>query len=54
MTEHGRVPADFLAFVLSVLAWRESDKGVKIDFRPVHMNTLDTDVDVIPPKKRVY
>jgi succinate dehydrogenase / fumarate reductase flavoprotein subunit len=36
------------------LAWRESDTGVKIDFRPVHMNTLDADVDVIPPKKRVY
>ena len=36
------------------LAWRESDKNVKIDFRPVHMNTLDSDVDVIPPKKRVY
>jgi succinate dehydrogenase / fumarate reductase, flavoprotein subunit len=36
------------------LAWRESDKNVKIDFRPVHMNTLDADVDMIPPKKRVY
>ncbi len=36
------------------LAWRESDTGVKIDYRPVHMNTLDSDVDVIPPKKRVY
>ena len=36
------------------LAWREADTGVKIEYRPVHMNTLDTDVDVIPPKKRVY
>jgi succinate dehydrogenase / fumarate reductase flavoprotein subunit len=36
------------------LAWRESHTGVKIDFRPVHMTTLDDDVDVIPPKKRVY
>ncbi|MGQ0530787.1 MAG: succinate dehydrogenase flavoprotein subunit [Panacagrimonas sp.] len=36
------------------LAWRESDTGVKIDYRPVHMNTLDEDVDMIPPKKRVY
>jgi succinate dehydrogenase / fumarate reductase flavoprotein subunit len=36
------------------LAWRESNKGVKIEYRPVHMSTLDTDVDMIPPKKRVY
>ncbi len=36
------------------LAWRESDTGVKIDYRPVHMETLDTDVNMIPPKKRVY
>ncbi len=36
------------------LAWRKADKDVHIDYRPVHMNTLDSDVDVIPPKKRVY
>ncbi|GAA0704757.1 succinate dehydrogenase flavoprotein subunit [Dokdonella soli] len=24
------------------------------DFRPVHMNTLTTDVEAVPPKKRVY
>jgi succinate dehydrogenase / fumarate reductase flavoprotein subunit len=36
------------------LAWRDAPTNVKIDFRPVHMNTLDADVDVIPPKKRVY
>ncbi|MGH8518476.1 MAG: FAD-binding protein, partial [Panacagrimonas sp.] len=36
------------------LAWRDAPTSVKIDFRPVHMNTLDSDVDVIPPKKRVY
>jgi succinate dehydrogenase / fumarate reductase flavoprotein subunit len=24
------------------------------DFRPVHMNTLTTDVEPVPPKKRVY
>jgi succinate dehydrogenase / fumarate reductase flavoprotein subunit len=36
------------------LAWRESDRKVRIDFRPVHMNTLDAEVETIPPKKRVY
>jgi succinate dehydrogenase / fumarate reductase, flavoprotein subunit len=36
------------------LAWREGKKEVHIDYRPVHMKTLDADVEVIPPKKRVY
>jgi succinate dehydrogenase / fumarate reductase flavoprotein subunit len=27
---------------------------VKIDYRPVHLYTLTKDIDVIPPKKRVY
>ena len=45
---------DDTTWMKHTLAWRESDKGVKIDYRPVHMNTLDEDVDMIPPKKRVY
>lgn len=36
------------------LAW-VNDKGeVDFDYRPVHMYTLTDEVDVIPPKKRVY
>jgi len=35
------------------LLWLEDDK-VKIDYRPVHMYTLTDEVEVIPPKKRVY
>jgi len=35
------------------LAWY-GDGGVRIDYRPVHMNTLSDDIDVIPPKKRTY
>lgn len=32
-----------------------SEKGkVKIDYRPVHMTTLSDDVEVFPPKERVY
>ncbi|MGH8456063.1 MAG: succinate dehydrogenase/fumarate reductase flavoprotein subunit, partial [Stenotrophobium sp.] len=36
------------------LAWRTDTTAVKIDYRPVHMYTLDADAQVIPPKKRVY
>jgi succinate dehydrogenase / fumarate reductase flavoprotein subunit len=35
------------------LTWLTDDQ-VKIDYRPVHMYTLTSDVDVIPPKERVY
>jgi len=35
------------------LLWIENQK-VKIDYRPVHMYTLTDEVEVIPPKKRVY
>jgi succinate dehydrogenase / fumarate reductase flavoprotein subunit len=36
------------------LAWRTGDTSVKIDYRPVHMTTLDAEAEVIPPKKRTY
>ncbi len=36
------------------LAWRTGDKEVKIDYRPVHMYTMTDEVEVVPPKKRVY
>ncbi len=35
------------------LMWLQ-DNQVKIDYRPVHLYTLTDEVDVIPPKKRVY
>lgn len=35
------------------LTWLENDR-VRIDYRPVHMYTLSDEVDVIPPKERVY
>jgi len=28
--------------------------NTRIDYRPVHMYTLSADVDVVPPKPRVY
>ena len=35
------------------LTWLDDD-NIKIDYRPVHLYTLTDDVDVIPPKERVY
>jgi len=35
-------------------AWHKGDFDVKIQYRPVHLYTLTDDVDVVPPKKRVY
>ena len=36
------------------LCWVDDDGQTHIDYRPVHMYTLSNDVDMVPPKKRVY
>ncbi|OJW20112.1 MAG: succinate dehydrogenase flavoprotein subunit [Rhodospirillales bacterium 69-11] len=36
------------------LAWCSADGDVKLDYRPVKMQTLTNEVSVFPPKKRVY
>ncbi len=36
------------------VAWRTGDEDVKIDFRPVHMQPLDSEVEHIPPVARKY
>ncbi len=36
------------------LTWLDDAGKVEFDYRPVHMYTLSDDIDVIPPKKRVY
>ena len=36
------------------LCWVDPAGQTTLDYRPVHMHTLTSDVDVIPPKKRVY
>jgi succinate dehydrogenase / fumarate reductase flavoprotein subunit len=36
------------------LCWVNPDGSTKMDYRPVHMTTLSDDVEVVPPKKRVY
>jgi succinate dehydrogenase / fumarate reductase flavoprotein subunit len=36
------------------LTWMNDAGKVTIDYRPVHMYTLSNDVEVVPPKPRVY
>jgi succinate dehydrogenase / fumarate reductase flavoprotein subunit len=36
------------------LAWLDANGKVTLDYRPVHMYTLTDDVEVVPPKARVY
>ncbi len=36
------------------VCWVDADGNTRIDYRPVHMYTLDDDVEVVPPKPRVY
>ena len=36
------------------VAWMDDSGKVKIDYRPVHMNTLSNEVQPVPPKARVY
>ena len=36
------------------LVWVDENGKTRFDYRPVHMYTMSQDVDVVPPKKRVY
>jgi succinate dehydrogenase / fumarate reductase, flavoprotein subunit len=36
------------------LAWCKDDGEVRLDYRPVRMQTMTNEVSVFPPKKRVY
>jgi len=36
------------------LSWMDDSGQVTIDYRPVHLYTLTDDVDLVPPKARVY
>ncbi|WP_394752591.1 succinate dehydrogenase flavoprotein subunit [Crenothrix sp.] len=44
---------DDVNWLKHTLTWL-TDDTVKIDYRPVHLYTLTDEVDVIPPKERVY
>jgi len=46
---------DDVEWMKHTLAWLDIPSGkVKIDFRPVHSNTMTNEIESIPPKKRVY
>jgi succinate dehydrogenase / fumarate reductase flavoprotein subunit len=36
------------------LAWVDGQGRVSLDYRPVHLNTLTSDVEPVPPKARTY
>lgn len=36
------------------LAYLDEQGQIEFDYRPVHMNTLTDECEVIPPKPRVY
>ncbi|HEX7046939.1 MAG TPA: succinate dehydrogenase flavoprotein subunit [Gammaproteobacteria bacterium] len=36
------------------LAWIDEQGSVRFEYRPVHMKTLTDEIEVIPPKQRVY
>jgi succinate dehydrogenase / fumarate reductase flavoprotein subunit len=36
------------------VAWLDAQNAVKIDYRPVHLYTLTNEIEVFPPKARVY
>jgi succinate dehydrogenase / fumarate reductase flavoprotein subunit len=36
------------------LSWLETAGQVRLDYRPVHMNTLTDEMEPVPPKARVY
>ena len=45
---------DDVNWMKHTLAWMDEKGAVKIDYRPVHTNTLTNEVSYIEPKARVY
>jgi succinate dehydrogenase / fumarate reductase flavoprotein subunit len=45
---------DDVNWMKHTLSWVDAAGKVKLDYRPVHLNTLTNEVDVVPPKARVY
>ncbi|RPI12272.1 MAG: succinate dehydrogenase flavoprotein subunit, partial [Lysobacterales bacterium] len=45
---------DDVNWLKHTLAWADAAGKVRIDYRPVHLQTLTADVDPIPPKARTY
>jgi succinate dehydrogenase / fumarate reductase flavoprotein subunit len=45
---------DDVNWMKHTLSWVDGRGKVAIDYRPVHLNTLTSDVEPVPPKARVY
>jgi succinate dehydrogenase / fumarate reductase flavoprotein subunit len=45
---------DDVKWMKHTLSWVDARGAVRIDYRPVHLNTLTSDVESIPPKARTY
>ena len=45
---------DDQSWMKHTLSWVDEKGNVRFDYRPVHMNTLTSDVAPVPPKARVY
>ncbi|HMB57324.1 MAG TPA: succinate dehydrogenase flavoprotein subunit [Arenimonas sp.] len=45
---------DDVEWMKHTLCWVDEQGNTKLDYRPVHLNVLSTDVSVIPPKERKY
>jgi succinate dehydrogenase / fumarate reductase, flavoprotein subunit len=45
---------DDVNWLKHTLCWVEGPGRVRFDYRPVHLNTLSSDVETIPPKARTY
>jgi succinate dehydrogenase / fumarate reductase, flavoprotein subunit len=45
---------DDAGWMKHTLAWRAAPTDIRIDYRPVHQQTLTTDAEPIPPKARTY
>ena len=45
---------DDVNWMKHTLAWCDDKGGVRLDYRPVKMQTLTNEVSVFPPQKRVY
>jgi succinate dehydrogenase / fumarate reductase flavoprotein subunit len=45
---------DDVNWLKHTLAWADASGRVRIDYRPVHLSTLTSDVEPVPPKARTY
>lgn len=45
---------DWLKHTLGWFDWSKKGNKVNIDYRPVHLQPLDNEMEHIPPKPRVY